>query len=179
MRIRKKKHPSGTPFVGYRVTLARNDAQRTLLAIVSSAGAHEALHSLVSADRPVILSAGAAAALYDTVERLCCRLRLAFPLRLMPIRCRRGRALPFESVALSSVEILHLVHDGYFGTARGRDAAIAAVEACGALPVPALALRPVWRGAPRLAVERHVDTLIDREAELQINPSTRGRGPVE
>jgi hypothetical protein len=49
--------------------------------------------------------------------------------------------LQFERVALSATEILHLVHDGLYGSARCREAAIA---------------------------ERHVDILIDREPELHL-----------
>jgi hypothetical protein len=88
-------------------------------------------------------------------------------LRFTPVRCARGRALVFEAVALSAAEVLHLVHDGFFGTDRGRHAAIAAVQACGALPVPALMLSPVRRGVPCALAERHVDGLIEREPELR------------
>ena len=42
------------------------------------------------------------------------------------MRCTRGRALQFERVALSAGEILQLVHDGFFGLARCREAAIEA-----------------------------------------------------
>ena len=83
------------------------------------------------------------------------------------MRCARGRALPFEAVALSAPEILHLVHAGFFGPARGREA-IAAVEACGALPVPVLGLQPFRRGGGRAAAERHVDALIEGEPRLGV-----------
>jgi len=89
----------------------------------------------------------------------------------VPIRCNRKRALPFESVAISAVEVLHIVHEGFFGGLRCREAAIAAVQACGALPVPTIGLALVARRAPREVAERHVDALIDRESELR----TRGR----
>ena len=103
-------------------------------------------------------------------RRIAVRAQLGepFPLQFTPVRCTRGRALQFESVALSGGEILHLVHDGFFGSARCREAAIAAVQACGALPVPALGLPPLPRHASRATAERYVDTLIDREPELHL-----------
>ena len=95
----------------------------------------------------------------------------AVPLHFTPIRHVRGRALPFEAVALGPGELLYLVHEGFFGSTRGRQAAIGAVEACGALPVPVLALPPLRRRVPPAMAERHVDTLIEREPELHV-----GRG---
>jgi hypothetical protein len=68
---------------------------------------------------------------------------------------------------MSAVEVLHMVHEGFFGPLRCREAAIAAVQACGALPAPTIGLGPVARRAPREVAERHVDALIDREAELR------------
>ena len=94
-----------------------------------------------------------------------------FPLHFTPIRHARGRALPFEAVALGPAELLYLVHEGFFGPTRGRQAAIGAVEACGALPVPALALPPLRRRVRPATAEHHVDTLIEREPELHL-----GRG---
>jgi hypothetical protein len=107
------------------------------------ASAHPALEALFGGQQSVALSVSEAVALYDAAE----------------------------AVALDPAELLYLVHDGFFGPTRGRQAAIAAVEACGALPVPALALPPLRRRVPPAAAERHVDTLIEREPELHL-----GRG---
>jgi len=54
-------------------------------------------------------------------------IEVQFPLSFTPVRCARGRALPFEAVTLNATEILHLVHNGFFGADCGRQAAIAAV----------------------------------------------------
>ena len=106
--------------------------------------------------------------MYDAAESVSRALGEPFPLQFAPVRCTRGRALPFESVAMSAGEILHLVHDGFFGLVRCREAAIEAVRACGVLPVPALGLPPLPRHATRATAESYVDTLIDREPELHL-----------
>jgi hypothetical protein len=155
--------PAGVPFSRYRVTLAR-DAPPLRLAELASH--HSALAALLAGQRSVALSGREAAAFYDAIEALVREAGLPIPLRFTPVRCRRARALPFEAVALSPTEILHLVHDGFYGPSRCREAAIAAVEACGALPVPALALKPLPRRSSHIAAERHVDALIDGEPEL-------------
>src|SRR6266545_6709821 len=151
------------PFVGYRVTLVP-EADTSNLAGLSPP--HPAVGALLAGQRFVTLGPREVDALYDSIEQVPGDRAAAFPLRFTPVRCRRGRALPFETVALSAAEILHLVHDGFFGSARCREAAIAAVQACGVLPVPALALPPLQRHASRAVSESHVDTLIEREPEL-------------
>ena len=123
----------------------------------------------------MFVSVADAGTVYDAIETAARETSAPFPVRFRPIRCARGRALPFEAVALSPDEVLYLVHEGFFGTARGREAAIAAVQACGALPVPALGLPPLQRGSPVSAAERHVDTLIEREPELHV-ATRRPRG---
>jgi len=115
-------------------------------------------------------------AVYDAAESASRTLGERFPLQFTPVRCTRGRALQFESVALSATEILHLVHDGLYGSARCREAAIAAVQACGVLPVPALGLPPLPRRATRATAESHVDTLIDREPELHLRQGADSAG---
>jgi hypothetical protein len=42
--------------------------------------------------------------------------------------------------------------------------------------VPALALPPLLRHAPRLTAERHVDTLIEREPELHLRLGAKPGG---
>ncbi len=161
------------PFVGYRVTLAP-EADTSNLARLSPP--HPAVGALLAGQRFVTLGPREVAALYDSIEQVPGDRAAAFPLRFTPVRCRRGRALPFETVALSAAEILHLVHDGFFGSARCREAAIAAVEACGVLPVPTLGLPPLPRHGLRATAERHVDTLIDREPELHGRPGAESAG---
>jgi len=158
-----RPNPRLEPFVGYRVTLAPEALAPGQARLVSQ---HPALRALVSGQRSVMLAPLEAATLYESIEPVPDSLARAFPLRLTPVRCRRGRALPFETVALSAAEILHLVHDGFFGLARCREAAIEAVQACGGLPAPALGLPPLPRHATRATAESYVDTLIDREPEL-------------
>ena len=155
--------PPGGPFSGYRVTLAHEAPTRRLEELASD---RPALAALLAGQRSVALSARQAATLYDAIEPVVRAAGLPAPLRFTPVRCTRSRALPFEAVALSPTEILYLVHDGFYGPARCRAAAIAAVEACGALPVPALALAPLPRRTSRAAAERHVDALIEREPEI-------------
>jgi hypothetical protein len=147
------------PFSGYRVTLA----PKTSLPILKKA---DPVLTTLTAGGSVVISEREAAALYESIEAAATTSALPFPLRFVPVRCDRKRALPFESVALSAVEVLHMVHEGFFGGFRCREAAIGAVQACGALPVPAIGLGPVARRASREVAERHVDALIDREAEL-------------
>jgi len=178
MRTQKRILP-GEPFVGYTVIPVSDDARRALRALPSTRTVPVAIESFATARRAVTLSTTAAAAVYEAVEPTARHLGVPFPLRFTPVRCTRGQALPFQSIALSAVEILYLVHDGFFDAARGREAAIAAVTACGALPVPVLGLAPVRRGAARAAAERHVDTLIDREAELHRGASADERGSLE
>lgn len=143
--MNKLQGPSG-PFSGYRVTLA----PKTSLPI--STHADPVLAKLTAAGS-VVISEQNAAALYESIEAAANARALAFPLQFVPICCNRTRALPFESVAISAVEILHIVHEGFFGALRCRDAAIAAVQACGALPVPTIGLGPVARRAPREVAE--------------------------
>jgi GNAT superfamily N-acetyltransferase len=45
-------------------------------------------------------------ALYDGAESVSGGLGEPFPVRFTPVRCKRGRALPFETVALGAEEIL-------------------------------------------------------------------------
>jgi hypothetical protein len=152
------------PFIAYRVALANDVNHRNLegFGVI-----HPVFGGLLGGKRSLTLAPARAAAVYDAIARAVRGSDLPFPLRFTPVRCARGRALPFEAVALSAAEILHLVHDGFFGADRGRQAAIAAVQACGALPLPALMLSPIRRGVPTAVAERHVDTLIEREPELR------------
>ncbi len=100
--------------------------------------------------------------MYDAVESVSRGLGEPFPVRFTPVRCKRGRALPFERVALSADEILYLVHDGFFGSARCREAAIAAVTGLRrSTGASARACRLYRAIAPRATAERYVDTLID------------------
>jgi hypothetical protein len=128
---------------------------------------HPVFGALLAGRRTVTLAPKIAGAAYQATLLAIRGTEVPFPLRFTPVRCARGRALPFESVSLDASEILHLVHDGFFGADRGRQAAIAAVRACGALPVPALTLAPLRRGTAPAVAERHVDTLIEREPELR------------
>lgn len=123
--------------------------------------------ALLGGRQSITLAPPNAEAAYEATARAVRGSDVAFPLRFTPVRCASPRALPFEAIALSPAEILHLVHTGFFGADRGRQAAIAAVQACGALPIPALMLSPVQRGASPVLAERHVDTLIEREPELR------------
>ncbi len=150
--------PPSLPFVGYRVSLVGEAAQ-----LVPTAGAltAPAFPALAGGQRAVTVSVAQAAALYDAAELAARAQGVPIPLSFVPIRCRHGRALPFARVALSAVEILYLVHEGFFGPDRGRQAAIRAVEACGALPVPGLALPPLGRLVSAVSAERHVDVLIE------------------
>lgn len=152
------------PFIAYRVALAHDIDHRQLEDFGS---VHPVFGALLGGRRSVTLAPTNAAAVYDATARAVRGSDVVFPLCFTPVRCARGRALPFEAVALSAAEILHLVHDGFFGADRGRQAAIAAVRACGALPLPALVLPPLRRGVPTAVAERHVDTLIEREPELR------------
>ena len=156
------------PFRGYRVSLASQVVPAHLHHLAS---AHPTLEPLCAGRPSVALSVSDATALYDAAEASARARNAPFPLHFTPIRHARGRTLPFEAVALGPGELLYLVHEGFFGPARGRQAAIAAVEACGALPVPALALPPLRRRVPPATAEHHVDTLIEREPELHV-----GRG---
>jgi len=161
------------PFVGYRVTLAPDAGASSLPRL---APLHPAVRALLDGQRTATLSLREADALYDAAESVSGGLGEPFPVRFTPVRCKRGRALPFETVALAAEEILHLVHDGFFGSARCREAAIAAVQACGVLPVPALALPPLLRHATLGTAERHVDTLIEREPELHLRLGAKPGG---
>ena len=166
-------NPRLEPFVGYRVTLAPDVGASSLPRL---APLHPAVRALLAGQRTATLSLREADALYDAAESVSGGLGEPFPVRFTPVRCKRGRALPFETVALGAEEILHLVHGGFFGSARCREAAIAAVQACGVLPVPALALPPLLRHAPRGTAERHVDTLIEREPELHLRLGAKPGG---
>ena len=166
--------PPGEPFIGYRVTLSPT-IRPSVLHVLRTARV-PVLQMLASGDRPVIVPPAQASRLYETAQSLAQEHALPFPLQFTPLRPLLGRARRFEAELLAPTEILSLVHDGFFCSARCREAAIAAVEACGALPVPALALPAVRRGAPRARCERHVDTLIEREAELHQATGSRPRG---
>ncbi len=155
--------PPRLPFVGYRVSLTCEIGAIDLAAIAPT---DPAFRVLAAGQHVITISLAQAAALYDAAEPAARAQGVPVPLSLVPIRCPRGRALPFVRVALSTAEILYLVHDGFFGPDRGRQAAIRAVETCGALPVPGLALPPLRRGVLAPSAERHVDTLIEREPEL-------------
>ena len=161
------------PFIGYRVALATEAGASVLLRL---APPHPAVRALLAGQRSVTLQPREAAVVYDLAENVSRALREPFPLQFTPVRCTRGRALQFERVALSAGEILHLVHDGFFGLARCREAAIAAVQACGVLPVPALGLPPLPRHATRATAESYVDTLIDREPELHLRQGADSAG---
>jgi len=155
--------PPSLPFVGYRVSLVGETAQ---LVLTAGTPTDPAFRALTSGQRAITVSVAQAAAVYDAAELAARAQGVAIPLSFVPIRCTRGRALPFAGVALSAVEILYLVHDGLFGPDRGRQAAIRAVEACGALPVPGLGLPPLGRRVSAVSAERHVDVLIERGPEL-------------
>jgi hypothetical protein len=158
-------HTSPTaPFIADRVALAR-DIDHHQLEYFGSV--HPVFGALLAGRRAVTLAPKNADAAYEATLLAIRATEVSFPLSFTPVRCARGRALRFESVALYASEILYLVHDGFFGADRGRQAAIAAVQACGALPVPALALAPLRRNTPPAVAERHVDTLIEREPELR------------
>src|SRR6266498_3774017 len=131
------------PFTGYRLE-ASKESTRSALAALPSMRLH--IESLTTSNRVAFVSVADASAVYEAIETAARETSAPFPLRFRPIRCARGRALPFEAVALSPDEVLYLVHEGFFGAARGRKAAIAAAQACGALPVPALGLAPLQRG---------------------------------
>ena len=161
------------PFVGYRVALATEAGASVLFRL---APPHPAVRALLAGQRSVTLPPRDAAAVYDAAESVSRALGEPFPLQFTPVRCTRGRALQFERVALSAGEILHLVHDGFFGLARCRAAAIEAVRACGVLPVPALGLPPLARHATRATAESYVDTLIDREPELHLRQGADSGG---
>ena len=156
--------PPASPFIAYRVALARDVNHRQLEHFRS---VHPVFGALLAGRRTVTLAPKIADAAYQATLRAIRGTEVSFPLRFTPVRCARGRALPFESVSLGPSEILFLVHNGFFGAERGRQAAIAAVQACGALPVPALSLAPLRRDTAAAVAERHVDTLIDREPELR------------
>ena len=161
------------PFIGYRVALATEAGASVLFRL---APPHPAVRALLAGQRSVTLPPRDAAAVYDAAESVSRALGEPFPLQFTPVRCTRGRALQFESVALSAGEILHLVHDGFFGLARCREAAIAAVQACGALPVPVLGSAPLPRDATRATAESYVDTLIDREPDLHLREGADSAG---
>ena len=152
------------PFIAYRVALARDvdPHQPEHLGSV-----HPVFGALLAGRRTVTLAPKNADAAYQATLQAIRGTEVSFPLRFTPVRCARGRALPFESVALDATEILYLVHDGFFGAERGRQAAIRAIQACGALPVPAVGLSPLRRDTAPALAERHVDTLIEREPELR------------
>ena len=161
------------PFIGYRVALATEADASALLRL---APPHPAVRALLAGQRSVTLATRDAAAVYDAAESVSRALGQPFPLQFTPLRCTRGRALQFERVSLSAGEILHLVHDGFFGLARCREAAIDAVQACGGLPVPALGLPPLPRHATRATAESYVDTLIDREPDLHLREGADSAG---
>ena len=134
--------------------------------------------ALLAGQRSVTLPPRDAAAVYDAADSVSRTPGEPFSLQFTPVRCTRGRALQFERVALSAGEILHLVHDGFFGLARCREAAIDAAQACGVLPVPALGLPPLPRHPTRATAESCVDTLIDREPELHLRQGADSAGSV-
>ncbi len=165
---RRSSQPA-QPFDGYRITPTSDAARRSLRAVhAPSQALLETLQILRAPRRGLSLGTRDAAALYDAVEPAARELGLPFPLRFTPMR----RGPRFEAAPLSAFELLHLVHEGFWGAVRGREAALAAVESYGAQPVPALGLGALPRRAMRTAAERHVDTLIDREPELR-HPSER------
>jgi hypothetical protein len=166
------KQETAAPFSGYRVTLVSGSS---LPESAEDVREHPVLARL-RAGKGAVLSPRDAAILYETVEAAAEKHGSVMPLQFIPIRCNRKQALPFESVALSAIDILHIVHEDFFGGLRCRQAAIAAVQSCGALPVPSIGLGPVGRRAPRRIAEQHVDTLIDREAEVHIS-SAAARPP--
>ena len=166
--------PRGEPFIGYRVTLAP-DIRPSLLHAMRTAQL-PILQAVASRSGPVIVPAAHAASVYETVQSLAREHGAPLPLLFHPVRPDLGPARRFEAQPFAPTDILHLVHEGFFGSERCREAAIAAVEACGAQPVPALALAAVQRGSPRARCERHVDILIDREAELRRVPDARPGG---
>lgn len=156
--------PPSAPFVGYRVSLTGEAAAG--LAHLSGASSDPAWRALVAGQHAISISLAQARALFDAAESAARAQGASVPLSFVPVRCACGQALPFLRVALSAAEILYLVHDGFFGPDRGRLAAIRAVEACGALPVPGLGLPPLGRRVSAVSAERHVDVLIERGPEL-------------
>ncbi len=166
-------NPRLDPFIGYRVTLATEADASAMLGL---APPHPAVRALLAGQRSVTLPPRDAAVVYDAADGVSRALGKPFPLQFTPVRCTHGRALQFERVALSAGEILHLVHDGFFGWARCREAAIAAVQACGVLPVPVLGLPPLPRQATRATAENYVDKLIDREPELHLRQGADSAG---
>ena len=181
-------NPRLEPFVGYRVTLAPDAGASSLPRL---APLHPAVRALLDGQRTATLSLREADALYDAAESVSGGLGEPFPVRFTPVRCKRGRALPFETVALGAEEILHLVHDGFFGSARCREAAIAAVQACGVLPCqrlpcrlcratphaqpPRVGLTPSSTVSPSFTVDR-VRTQEGRRRETPVHPGSAGRG---
>ena len=105
------------PFVGYRVALATEADTSSLLRL---APPDQTVQALLAGQRSITLTPRVANAVYDAAESASRALGERFPLQFTPVRCTRGRALKFESVALSATEILHLVHDGLYGSARCR-----------------------------------------------------------
>src|SRR5579859_503970 len=93
------------PFIGYRVALATEAGASVLLRL---APPHPAVRALLAGQRSVSLPPREAAVVYDAAESASRAFREPFPLQFTPVRCTRGRALPFERVALSAGEILHL-----------------------------------------------------------------------
>lgn len=169
-----EEQDTSVPFSGYRVTLVSGSS---LPESVEGLKDNPVLASL-RAGQPAVLSARDAAMIYEALQGATAKGG-TFPLRFIPIRCNRTRALPFESVALSAIEILHIVHEGFFGALRCREGAIAAVQTCGALPVPSIGLRPLRRRAQRALAEHHVDMVIDREAHIHIRPAEARRGRAQ
>jgi hypothetical protein len=165
-------NPRAEPFTGYRIALAQ---ATTAFDFADLPSQHPDLATLLAGRRPDTLTAHEARDVFDAAERAANQHGLRFPLRFTPVRCGRSSALGFPALALSATEILYLVHDGLFGSARCRAAAIAATAACGALPVPAVGLKPLRRGASQTEIERHVDLLIEREAEVRAHSQVAGR----
>ena len=155
--------PRAEPFSGYRVALAQAGRSFDFTDLPTR---YSALAGLLAGGRPDLLTPHEAGGPYDAVDRVAQQLGVPFLLRFTPVRCGHSSALPIPALALSSTEILYLVHQGLFGGVRCRDAAVAAMAACGTLPVPALGLKPLRRGASRTEIEHHVDLLIEREVEV-------------
>ena len=87
------------PFVGYRVALTP-EADASSLSRLSPP--HPAVRALLAGQRSVTLPPREADAVYDAAESVSRALGEPFPLQFTPVRCNRGRALQFESVALSA-----------------------------------------------------------------------------
>ena len=161
-------HLEHEPFVGYRVALA-TEADASI--VLRWHRPHPAVRALLGGQRSVALPSREAVVVYDAAESGSRALGEPFPLRFTPVRCTRGRALPVRARRVERRR------DPAPGPRRASSVRRAVArqqsppsQACGALPVPALALAASAAPRTRATAERYVDTLIDAEPELHVRP---------